>query len=69
MRYQIKKFPSVDCDGDEIPIEIHCDSGGIMAKAGRRAHIGICGFPGQQITDAAENVEFRQGIDVSWLSN
>ena len=40
-----------------------------MTKAGSRAQIGTCGFLRKKITDQAENVEFRKGIDVSCVSN
>ena len=66
--YRIK-FPSVDWAGNEFSIEIHCDSGGILTKPGSRAQLGICGFPRKQITEETKNVEYRQGIDVSWVSN
>ena len=29
---------------EEIALEIHCDAGQILTKAGNRAQIGICGF-------------------------
>ena len=41
--YQIK-FPRMGWSGGEISIEIHCDAGQILTKAGNRAQIGICGF-------------------------
>ena len=40
-----------------------------MTKTGSRAQIGICGFSRVSITEKTANVEFQQGIDVSWLSN
>ena len=41
--YQIK-FPRMEWNEEEIAIEIHCDAGGILTKAGNRAQIEICVF-------------------------
>ena len=40
-----------------------------MAETGSRAQIGICGFLMAQITEKSKNVEYRQGIAVSWVGN
>ena len=66
--YEIR-FIIVDRGGNEIAIGIHCDAVRILTKAGSRSQIGICGFLRKQITGPPKNVEFRQRIDVSWVSN
>ena len=48
--YRIK-FERSDWAECEIAIEIIRDAGGILTKTGRRAQIGICGFPGKLITE------------------
>ena len=58
------KPTSVDWCEKEIAIEIHCDAGKILTKAGSWARIGICGFLRKQITEKTKNVEYRQGISV-----
>ena len=57
----------MDWGGGGIAISIHCDAGEILTKTGSMAQIGICGFSIKRITEKAKNVEFQQGIDVSWV--
>ena len=54
MQYQTK-LPIADWDESEIAIEIHCDAGEILTKAGIRGQIGICGFLRMQITENEES--------------
>ena len=53
----------------EIPIEIHCDAGQILTRAGSKEQIGICGFLRKQIAEQTKNDEFQQGITISCVSN
>ena len=66
--YQIK-FRIADWGENEIAIEIHCDAGEILTEAGSRAKIRNCGFLRKQLADETNNVEYRRGIAVSWVSN
>ena len=52
-KYQTK-FPSMDWAEEDIEIEVHCDDGQILTKAGSRAQIGICGFIRNKITEWGE---------------
>ena len=48
---------SAEC---EIAIEVHCDAGGILAKSGSRAHMGIRGLLRKPITpDTKIKLEIR----------
>ena len=53
----------------EIAIEIHCDAGQILTKAGNRAQIGICGFMRKRKLNLFEGNEFHQGVAISRVSN
>ena len=53
----------------ETAIEIHCDAGKILDKAGSRAQIGVCGFLRRRITEHTKNAEYQQGVDVPWVSS
>ena len=66
--YEIK-YTSVDCGENEIATEIHGDAGEILTKAGSRAKIGAFGFLRRQKTEQTKNVEYKQGVDVSWVGN
>ena len=67
--YLPNKIPDCWLGGEEIASEIHFDAGKIPTEAGSRARIGICGFLRKQTTEKTKNVEYRQGIAVSWVSN
>ena len=62
-KYQIR-FPSMDWAGEDLEIEVHCDAGQILTKAGSRAQIGICGFIRPKITERNKNKPFHKGIAI-----
>ena len=65
--YQIN-FPSMDWGEEEIAIEIRCDAGQILTKAGNRDQIGICGFMRKRKLNFLEENEFRRGVAISWVT-
>ena len=59
----------MDWGEKEIAIEIHCDAGRILTRAGNRAQIGICGFATKQNFKKTDVAEFHQGVEISWAGN
>ena len=53
----------------EISLEIHCDAGQILTKAGNRDQIGICGFLRNQKGNVSDGKEFQPGVSVSWVGS
>ena len=53
----------------KLRLEFTATRGGILTKTGSRDQIGIYGFPRNQITDGTKNLEYRQGVAVSRVSN
>ena len=54
---------------EDLEIEVHCDDGRILTKAGSRAQIGICGFIRNKITEQSKSRQFRTGVAISWPSS
>ena len=41
----------------------------LQTESGSRPHIGIFGLLRKRITEQTKNVEYRQGVSVSWAGN
>ena len=59
----------MDWGEEEIAIEIHCDAGQILTKAGNRAQIGLFGFMRKRKLNFSDENEFHQGVAISWDSS